>query len=165
MQISIVNLEKKYLKEVIKLVLNTFPDEDELPNKELEASIDNEKFNRYKKKSENDIRSLEYFVAIDEFDKVSGIIGLYTQDSDYYESYWVGWYCVNNTKRGLGIGNLLLQYAIKLSKERGAKYLWLYTSSDEGERKAQEIYEQNDFKIKFTEYGDDYDIYYRRKVL
>lgn len=163
--VKIINLNESYVKRAIKLVMNTFEDEGESIKKELWASVNEEKLIKYIKKYDRHMRTLEYFIAIDSEKNLLGIIGLYSLNESYENTYWLGWYCVSKRHRGKGIGKLLLDYAIETARERGKSYLCLYTSTDENEAKAQEIYEKNGFYITKRIKKHDYEILYREKVL
>lgn len=166
--IDIIPLTVKHLNQGITLVKSTFKDEGKSLKRELEASVDEKKFAKYVKKYDRNTKSLEYFIAIDkgcENQKVLGIIGLYSINDDFKDTYWLGWYCVDISERGRGIGKALLNYAIALARKRGKKYLCLYTSTDENEAKAQKIYEEYDFFITKIIKKRGYKILYRKKIL
>lgn len=162
--IKIVPLSKVYLKEASKLVNLVFDDEDSKPSKELKASLSPSSFNKYRKYTDSDILSLEYFVALD-CNRVVGLTGIYTLKEDFKYRDWIGWYCVNPKDRGKNIGKLLLEFTINVSKERNKKYLSLYTSTSENERNAQFLYEKYGFFITHVEKEDGYDLLYRQKIL
>lgn len=163
--INIIPLTKKYLNEGITLVKSTFEDEGRSLRKELEASVDEKKFSKYIKKYDREMKSIEYFIAVDKTEKVLGIIGLYSISKDFQDTYWLGWYCVDISERGKGIGKALLDYAINVAKKRRKKYLCLFTSTDKNEAKAQKIYDKNGFFITKTIHKKGYDIIYRKKIL
>lgn len=163
--IEIIPLTKKYLNDGITLVKSIFKDEGKSLRRELEASVDERKFSKYIKKYDRDMKSLEYFIALDKNEKVLGIIGLYSISKDFQDTYWLGWYCVDISERGKGIGKSLLDYAINVAKKRGKKYLCLFTSTDKNEAKAQKIYEKSGFFITKTVHKKGYDIIYRKKIL
>ena len=78
---------------------------------------------------------------------------------------WIGWFCVHKKYRGRGIGVALLNYSIEVAKERGKRYLSLYTSTDKNEAEAQVLYELNGFYITKRIYKKGYEILFRRKDL
>ncbi|MCG2698377.1 GNAT family N-acetyltransferase [Candidatus Parcubacteria bacterium] len=164
--IKVIPLEKKYLIKASKLADSIFPNEEIPPSKAFEISLDKEKFDNFIK-SKNDVKTLEYFVAIDENDSVIGTSGLYSLNSDYKDTYWLGWYCVHQDYRGKGIGKILLDCSIKKARKRGKKFLSLYTSTNPNETAAQKVYEKNGFYItgqKKVKQGN-YEIFFRRKEL
>ncbi|MGL4772771.1 MAG: GNAT family N-acetyltransferase [Clostridium sp.] len=163
--IEIVPLSKEYLKQASKLVRHVFDDEDEPPTIELEASIDPKKFSIYVEEYDEDLISLEYFIAVENKKKVIGTIGLYSIYCNFENALWIGWYCVDKKYRGKGIGIALLNFAIKEAKNRGMKYLCLYTSTKGREKKAQEIYEKNGFFITQRIKKKGYEKLYRKKIL
>lgn len=166
--IYIIPLNEKYLSQGIRLVKSTFKDESKSLKTELKASVYENKFIEYIKKYDKDIKSLEYFVAVNKTDKnhrVSGIIGLYSTNDDFQDTYWLGWYCVDMRQRGKGIGKALLDYVIDLARKREREYLCLYTSTDKNEAKAQKIYEAYGFTITKIVHKKGYKILYRKKIL
>jgi len=86
-----------------------------------------------------------YWVAVNEEKRVIGITGIY---NDKYDSsiVWLGWFGVHPAHRRLGIGSMLLQYAIDEASRKDAAKLRLYTSSDPNERAAHELYRKFGFK-------------------
>ncbi|MHC1682302.1 MAG: GNAT family N-acetyltransferase [Clostridiaceae bacterium] len=163
--VIIVPLTKTYLEQSINLVESTFDEEDMSLSKELEASVDEKKFAKYVKRYDKNMRTLEYFIAKDNNQRVIGIIGLYSLKKDYKDTYWIGWYCVDINERGKGIGKALLEFIITMAKYREKKYLCLYTSTDKNEAKAQKIYEQYGFFITKVIHKKGYEILYRKKIL
>lgn len=162
---EVVPLTKEFLEESIDLVESIFDDEGTSLRKELEASVDEKEFVKYVKRYDRNMKSLEYFIAIDKRYSVLGIIGLYSLKKDYKDTYWIGWYCVDENERGKGIGKELLEFVINMAKFREKKYLCLYTSTDNNEAKAQKIYEQYGFFITKVIHKKGYEILYRKKVL
>ena len=59
----------------------------------------------------------------------------------------------------------MLNYSIEVAKERGKRYLSLYTSTDKNEAEAQVLYELNGFYITKRIYKKGYEILFRRKDL
>ena len=171
--IRIKNLEKKYLNQACDLLRKVFPEDDIAPES-FNASLNKKKFEDFIKKSPL-TRSLQFYVALNEKDQVIGTAGLYSLKEDYKDSYWLGWYCVDPEERGMGLGRKLLDYCIDKAKNEGKIYLKLRMSNDPEEKKAQRIYEMNEF---YT-YEDDseyikeqkkkkdggYDKIFRRKKL
>ena len=149
--VKIKKLTEKYLEEASELVNAVFKDEPILPGVAFEASLNQNKFEELNKISENKISSLEYFLAVDDEEKVLGKTGLYSLEKDKEDTYWLGWYCVDPESRGKGIGSKLLDYSIKKAKERDKKFLRLYTSTSPEEKAAQPIYDSRGFKITCTE--------------
>jgi GNAT superfamily N-acetyltransferase len=145
--IKIKKLTKKYLKEASELVDSVFQNEPIIPSVAFEASLNKKKFEELNRISENKILSLEYFVAVNESEKILGTTGLYSLEKDKNETYWLGWYCVDPEFRGKGIGSKLLDFTIRKAGERGKKILRLYTSTSPQEKTAQLIYDSRGFEI------------------
>ena len=83
--IKIIPLNEFYLKQTIKLVKSIFKYEKESVSLELKASVDNDEFNKYLLYEDNNIRTLEYFIAINNKGKILGVVGLYSLNSDYLD--------------------------------------------------------------------------------
>lgn len=140
-------LSKNTLSDVCKLTLKVFhskvSDED-YPPKWLKASLNpGAKDSPY---SDLDVKSLQYWVALNNNGEVIGVIGVYTLTYDYEEAYWVAWYCVDPKSRGKGIGKALLDFVVTKAKKDGKKWLRLYTSNDPNEKRANEMYNKLGFK-------------------
>ncbi len=163
--INIISLTKKDLKKAIRLVESVFKDEDESAKRELEASVYPRKFEKYVKKRERDIKTLEYFVAVNARGRLVGIIGAYTLGVDYADTLWIGWFCVHKKHRGEGIGRMLIEFIIEKARALGKSYVSLYTSTEKNEEKAQKLYDSYGFEIIHREEKKDYEIIYRKKTL
>ena len=146
-KIEIKPLSKETLNSASKLTLSVFhskkTDED-YPPKWFKASL-NSKTNK-KTYNDLDVKDLKYYVALDDKDKVLGIIGYYTLEYDEKEAYWLGWYCVDPKSRGKGVGKLLLEFIIKKTKKDRKTWLRLYTSNEPNEKRANKIYDKLGFK-------------------
>lgn len=164
--IKAVPLEKKYLFQAGKLADAIFLYEKDTPSEAFEASLDKEKFKTFIK-FYVDILSLEYFVALDQKENILGTIGLYTQKSDEKNTDWLGWFCVDEKYRGKGVGQLLLDIAIKEARNRGKRFLKLYTSTNPNEAKAQMLYEKNGFLKTDQESINEgaFETFFRKKEL
>jgi len=167
--IKAIPLEKKYLIQASHLANTIFPNEKVSPGEAFEASLDKDKLKTFIKlnNDHNDIVTLEYFLALDNKENILGTSGLYSQKSDEKDSYWLGWYCVDEKYRGKGVGKLLLEIAMSEAKNRGKRFLKLYTSTDPNEAKAQIIYEKNGFFITNQEKikEGEFEIFFRKKEL
>ncbi|GGG81534.1 GNAT family N-acetyltransferase [Paenibacillus radicis (ex Gao et al. 2016)] len=161
---KIVELQKEYLGEASLLVNSVFGDEEEgvFPARELEASLDSKELSKYQATVDQDVRSFQYYIAIQDH-HVMGIIGLYELQNDFEKKDWIGWYCVDERYRGQRIGINLLDYAVEKARLRGKEYLCLYTSTHENEKKAQMLYDQNHFHITKIIPKIGYDLMYRQK--
>jgi len=160
-------LSKRTLDEAKNLVNHIFPLQDEWERSDfwLEASLN---FGRLKiRLPVKDVRGFGYWVAI-EGGNIVGIIGLYGQEDDIKEAFWVGWFCVDPAFRGRGIGRELLEFAIQRSRAEGKKYLRLYTSDDPNEAVAQTLYEKLGFKVtkkNVRQRGGKWNVFYRELKL
>lgn len=93
------------------------------------------------------IDQLKYWVLFDRSGKLIGTTGLYHYKSDQKDILWLGWFCIHQNKRGLGLGNFLLNYTINKAISKNAKKLKLYTSDLKEESSAQILYEKFGFNI------------------
>ncbi|WP_165861191.1 GNAT family N-acetyltransferase [Paenibacillus paeoniae] len=163
---TIIPLNPIYLDQASRLVNDVFGDEEEelYPAQELWASLDKKHLKKYQTSVDAALRSFQYYIAVEDRE-VCGIIGLYEMQEDFEQQDWVGWYCVDERYRGRRIGIQLLNYVIEASKKRGKQRLCLYTSTHESERKAQTLYDQNEFYVTKTVNKGSYQLLYRQKNL
>lgn len=144
--IKIKPLNKQNLNEAIKLVDRIFPSEEqgeEAARISFRASLDPQEYNDFLGKCQ--ISDLRYWLAIDNFGKVLGTIGLYCYETDKEEAYWLGWLCVAPEARNMGIGKRLLQFCIEKSKKREKRFLRLWTTTNPDELIAHKMYEKTGF--------------------
>lgn len=83
----------------------------------------------------------EYYVA-ELGGKVVGVSGFYRRG----EAYWLGWFAVSEGHRKLGIGSALLERVEEEVKARGARELFVYTSSLPKFEQAREFYRRKGFQ-------------------
>ena len=161
---KIVPLSETYLSQASELANSVFPNEPILPSQSFKDSLDKDKFSIVQGRG---VVDLEYFVAVDKNGKVLGTTGIYSLKEDEKDSCWMGWYCVDEKSRGQGVGKSLLDFCIDGARNKGKKYLKLYTSTHPNEATAQILYENNGFKITGREKMDkgDYEKLYRQKEL
>jgi ribosomal protein S18 acetylase RimI-like enzyme len=144
--IKIKKLTERHLKDAKALANSVFRYEKIPPGVALEASLDKQKLKIMNLGEKNKISTLEYFIAVDGKEKLLGISGLYSLDKDKENTYWLGWYCVDPKHRGKGIGGKLLDFAIRKARNRGKKFLRLYTSPSDDSKKALKVYDSRGFK-------------------
>ena len=105
------------------------------------------------------------WVAVNDNGDVCGTTGLYAYTKDENEAVWLSWFCVDPKQRGQGIGKQLLRFSIDTARNRGNKYLRLYTSTDSNEAEAQGLYEKFGIKIvKEKKHGIDTYLYRELKL-
>ena len=135
---QIVPLNETYLKEATELLKKVFN-----PSKEekltLKASLYPQKYKDYLKKHQ--FIELNYYVLV-ENEKVIGLTGLYAYDDN---SYWLGWFCVDEKYRNKGYGKKLLDFSIYKAQKR--KFLYLYTENFDEFKKAINLYERYGFEL------------------
>jgi GNAT superfamily N-acetyltransferase len=85
---------------------------------------------------------INFWVALNETNRVVGTTGLYSYLRDCDEAVWLAWFCVAPNERGQGIGKQLLAFSIEEARKTGLPYLRLYTGDDPIEREAQRLYER-----------------------
>ncbi|MFZ5599681.1 MAG: GNAT family N-acetyltransferase [Bacillota bacterium] len=85
---------------------------------------------------------INFWVALNETNRVVGTTGLYSYLRDCDEAVWLAWFCVAPNERGKGIGKQLLAFSIEEARKIGLPYLRLYTGDDPIEREAQRLYER-----------------------
>ncbi len=161
----IVPLSEKNLKKAMKLLNKVFPvqNERECSDYWLPASLGNYRNSpRYPS-----VTWLKYWVAVEK-ENIIGVTGLYELKEDAEEADWLSWFCVGPSQRGKGVGKKLLAFSIGKAKNRGKKFLRLYTSlNDPNEAAAQKLYEKTGFGIlkMNAEKRGKFSISYREKKL
>lgn len=162
-------LTKENLKEALDLVHSVFgynPDESDNPDIWYPASLEPEKYPDNWK--EWDIKELKYFIAREEGKgPLVGVTGWYTRNSDPEDMIWLGWYCVDPSEKGKGLGRAILEWTIDKVKEDGYKTMRLYTSTNPIEADAQRLYEKLGFELISEEEDPkgEFKILYREKEL
>lgn len=143
----ILPLTKERLEEAVKLADDIFPSEyEEEPAKtEIPASLSPDNYRDFFLKT-GILPSLRYWVAIDEDDKVVGIVGLYRYEADE-EAEWLGWYLVAPSARKQGVGTELLQFAAKEARKQGRKFLRLYSTTDPNSFDAHRLFKGFGFRL------------------
>ena len=141
MKHTIVRLTTKHLSKALLLRDQIFPGLNKAEYATLEASVRD----LGNIKTKLGVDELHYWVAIDSDDTVHGIIGLYSEIDDPKERIWLGWYGVDETVRGSGLGGKLLDFAIHESRCRGYEELKLYTTTADEYTAARRLYERKGF--------------------
>lgn len=151
--ITIEPLQKKYLEDAVVLTQQIFPINYVDPRESIEASLDEEQLEKFQKKlveelGEPKTRVLLYWLAVEkDCDRVVGITGIYERVGDPLGLCWLGWYCVDPSYRGQGIGTELLDFTLDWARSQGKKTMMLYTSTDPAESRAHEMYKQRGFVV------------------
>ena len=169
MNIKITPLTESHIEESFNLIISSVEIEDDdigHPDIWLPASVNPEKYQKYY--SKNKTVDVAYYTAIDEATgRVVGTIGDYNQEEDVDEASWVAWFVVDKHYRNKGIGNKLFNFILDKMKNKGKKYLRLYTSTSPLEKDAQRFYEKRGVKIFKEEqkHGDKNKTLYREILL
>lgn len=162
MEIKIIELSENYLDEALKIIHKSFSsfEEYENPNLWLPASLNPKKYEWLYKKY-GDLK-VKFYLAIYE-NKIIGIVGYYTNKSDYLESDWLAWFAVDPLYRRKGVGKQLLEFIINNSKKRKKQFLRVYTSDEAEKKEAQLLYEKEGFKLikKELSPNKDYMIFFK----
>ena len=93
---------------------------------------------------------LNYWVAVNEKEKIIGTIGLYLKANDSLNSVWMAYFCVDPDSRKQGVGRKLIEYAIEQAKLLDVRYFNLYTSTLKNETVSHGLYFKYGFKIVKT---------------
>ncbi|WP_195990266.1 hypothetical protein [Clostridium sp. D53t1_180928_C8] len=93
--LTLITLTNKYLTSAAKLVESVFKHEDEVIKSELEASINKKNLTYYNNHYDSDVKTLQYFIVINNKEKFLGIIGIYASFENFEDIDWIGWYCVS----------------------------------------------------------------------
>lgn len=149
---ELVIVDRNNYKDAIKIQNSIFPKENGAIN--ILASLDRELFIKMTNVSYIDDHVKYYLAKVN--DNYVGITGLYYYNFDA-SSAWIAWYGILNQYQNKGLGKELLKATINLAKEKGFKYLRLYTDYLDN-KKAIVLYEQEGFiGEKYNKEKLDYD--------
>ncbi len=91
---------------------------------------------------------LNFWIALDNVsERVLGTTGLYAYTRDATDAVWLAWFCVAPEARRKGLGSRLLDFSIVEAQKTGRRYLRLYTSDDQREAAAQQLYDSRGLRI------------------
>jgi GNAT superfamily N-acetyltransferase len=150
MRTQIVPVSAKNIEEALALlqkVFITFTDEED-PYLWFKLSIEPEK--NQKLMLEKGVRDIRYFAVLDD-KKIIGTTGLYHLVRDPNNTVWLGFYCLDESYRGKGLGRKILQWTVDKAKTEGNKMMQLYTSPNPGLETAEQVYKKFGFKVTKTE--------------
>lgn len=105
------------------------------------------------------------FVAVDRATgEVAGVGGFGPDSMEWPGILWLRWLYVAEEHRGRGLGGRLLRRILEGAASRGARKVYLDTSSDESYAAAIAMYEKYGFRLEgrladYYEAGEDYLIY------
>ncbi len=85
----------------------------------------------------------EVYLVKQNDNKIVGISGLYSLNSDKNDEFWLGWFGVLKKYRNKGIGGCVLDKTFKIASDNGTKELFVFTWND---NKAIELFEKKGFK-------------------
>ena len=170
---NIVPLSKENLEDTIQMAHKAFPLDAAGENppekgfrKSLEIHGDEDLEAWHRMTQGKKISRLNYWVLLDENNKVVGVTGLYSF-SEAPDEVWLAWFCLDPITRGKGLGRKLLNWTMEKARSEGYAKFRLYTSTDPNEAAAQNLYESVGLKI--TEEKDDpdspYKLMYREVML
>ena len=121
----------------LKYVLITKDNLSEATKFQNEVFPNNDAYRNYYESVFN-LRDAEYYLVYNESQLV-GFVGLYYEKVDL-ESAWLGWFGVKEEFRRQHYGTRIIKFFEDLAKEKGYKYVRLYTDKN-----------NNDVAIKFYE--------------
>mgnify|MGYP001281250548 CR=1 FL=1 len=154
----IEKLNSARLSDAIELRDCIFDELLPLEYETLEASLDTKKFSEWYAQAQ--MKTLDYWVALNEVENLLGLIGLYTEQGDKKSKVWLGWFCVDSNYRGKKVGSRLLDFAIDTAKAAGFGELHLYTTYDNEYKQARFLYEKRGF-VKYKELKKDGSVYFK----
>lgn len=98
--------------------------------------------------------------------RIVGTTGLYECEEDADVADWLGWFCVDESFRGKGLGGMLIRHSVAAVRARQKKLFRLYTSEHSQEADAQEFYQRHGFvPTRRIPSGRGYNYIYREKKL
>lgn len=160
--IQILPLTNYTVNEANNLKNNIFPNIKDIEKDTLYASLDKQK---YEKSFEvNFITSSNYFIVKNKQNKVIGLTGIYTEVDDDIDMCWLGWFCIDFTFRGEGLGKVLMDFSIAKAKEMKKNYLHLYTYGSKEFLPAIKLYEKYGAKRYKPSHKVSKRDYYRLKL-
>ena len=119
---KLVKIDFSNYKIGIQIQKAIFPNEDGTLN--ILASLDRDLF--IEKTGINYIDDhIKYYLAEKDL-KYVGITGLYNYNNDT-KNVWIGWYGILPQYRNKGLGEELLKDTMSLAKEKGFKFIRIYT--------------------------------------
>lgn len=165
---NIVPLSNENIEETIALANSIFPHDVASNNppeaglrKSLESVLGQKSWRSSTKGKE--FSRLNYWVMLDdETKRVVGFTGLYAF-ADAPHEVWLGWFGLDASTRGKGLGRELLEWTMNTAREEGYTLFKLYTTTDPLETAAQKLYDSCGLKVVREEHevGDEYTTIYR----
>jgi GNAT superfamily N-acetyltransferase len=162
-------LSQENIEGAIALVRFVFPKDSEgqdSPEEAYKASLNKEGHQDFI--TRHNIKTLNYFVVKNApAEKIIGVTGWYTENTNEKDVVWLGWYCLDPKERGKGLGREILEWTMNEVKMRGYTTMKLYTSEDPNEATAQILYEKLGFKItkEETREGETFKVLFRERLL
>jgi len=161
---QIKELNHNNLEEAKNLRNRTFNYIKKIEQDTLDASLDRKNYIKCYKN--NEINFMKYYVLENNDNKIIGLTGIYNEIEDEDDMCWIGWFCIDNNYRNLGLGKKLLDFSINKAKELNNKFLHLYTYDSKEFEAAINIYK----KYGFVQYKPDFktskkDLYFKLELL
>lgn len=96
---------------------------------------------------DQDVRNILHstFLVLTDGKTVYGLIG-YAKDNDSHNFYKIEWLVIKNGFENRGYGSLLVFAALKRIREEGGRHVYLMTSNERHNKKAQHFYEKTGFE-------------------
>ncbi len=146
------------------LIKKVFHPTDKYEKLNLTASLDKENYLEVYEKCF--IEEMSYWIVqVSESSEVIATIGLYTEPDTHDTECWIGWFCVDESFRGKGLGAKLLEFIQMQAKESKKEIICLYTQNTKQYTPARELYLSKGFK----QYSPTYksiknNCYFRKKL-
>ena len=106
-----------------------------------------------------------YWFVTDAEENAIGISGLYFGERGDRDNgiIWLGWFGVHPDFRKRHLASLLLDFTIDKAIKQGFKTMKIYTSTDETEQAANQLYQKHGF-LQFTSSDDGEIVYYQKQL-
>lgn len=151
MNLSFESLSHENFDEAFKLATSVFPNQEKEIEIPYRGSLDPSS------SYWNERRLVQYYIVKDVgTNKIVAVTGLYNRNDYPEDEAWLGWFCVDPSARGRGLGRKVLSWTMNKAKEMGYKRFKLYTSTDPNEVAAQNLYESVGLKIFKREPSEDW---------
>ncbi len=83
--------------------------------------------------------SARHYVALDD-NMVVGVCGVDKDVEEGVDVWWLGWFYVDASSRGGGVGKALFDRSVRFARKHGARKLFVDTGSGKSYRRARDFY-------------------------
>jgi GNAT superfamily N-acetyltransferase len=160
---TLVPLTNDRADETVQLVVDCFPEateQKEYIHNSIHGELHPEDYKEFL--AEYEFSEFDSQLLIKD-DVVIGMTGLYRKESPLYQendnpenTRWLNWLCVKPDERGHGYGSMLFDLSMgqAIDQQRQALYIW--TSEDKTEKRANEMYDKAGAVVVKREQQDDW---------